>query len=46
VVNWAREFSVVSVKYRLYAGAANWLTGTPSAPSQAANLGLAAAPAS
>ena len=30
VVNWAREFSVVSVKYRLYAGAANWLMGSKS----------------
>ena len=27
VVNWAREFSVVGVKYRLYADAANWLMG-------------------
>jgi ABC-type bacteriocin/lantibiotic exporter with double-glycine peptidase domain len=26
IVNWAREFSVVGVKYRLFAGAANWLT--------------------
>jgi ABC-type bacteriocin/lantibiotic exporter with double-glycine peptidase domain len=42
VVNWAREFSVVSVKYRLYAGAANWLTGSQSAPGKAAPLGLAA----
>jgi ABC-type bacteriocin/lantibiotic exporter with double-glycine peptidase domain len=42
VVNWAREFSVVSVKYRLYAGAANWLTGTPPAPGRAAKLSLAA----
>jgi hypothetical protein len=30
VVNWAREFSVVSVKYRLFADAANWLMGTQS----------------
>jgi ABC-type bacteriocin/lantibiotic exporter with double-glycine peptidase domain len=30
VVNWAREFSVVSVKYRLYADAANWLMGSKS----------------
>lgn len=30
VVNWAREFSVVSVKYRLYADAANWLMGIKS----------------
>jgi ABC-type bacteriocin/lantibiotic exporter with double-glycine peptidase domain len=30
VVNWAREFSVVSVKYRLYADAANWLMGKES----------------
>jgi hypothetical protein len=25
IVNWSREFSVVSVKYRLFADAANWL---------------------
>jgi ABC-type multidrug transport system fused ATPase/permease subunit len=30
LVNWAREFSVVGVKYRLYAEAANWLMGTES----------------
>ena len=30
IVNWAREFSVVSVKYRLFADAANWLTGNQS----------------
>jgi ABC-type bacteriocin/lantibiotic exporter with double-glycine peptidase domain len=30
IVNWAREFSVVSVKYRLFADAANWLTGNRS----------------
>src|SRR6185312_15242239 len=27
LVNWARELSVVSVKYRLFADTANWLTG-------------------
>jgi ABC-type bacteriocin/lantibiotic exporter with double-glycine peptidase domain len=27
LVNWFREFSVVRVKYRLYAEAADWLTG-------------------
>ena len=26
IVNWSRELSVVSVKYRLFADAANWLT--------------------
>jgi len=30
VVNWAREFSVVSVKYRLFAEAVNWVMGTQS----------------
>lgn len=30
VVNWAREFSVVSVKYRLYADAVNWVMGNQS----------------
>jgi hypothetical protein len=25
LVNWAREFSVVGVKYRLFAEAADWL---------------------
>jgi hypothetical protein len=25
IVNWSRELSVVSVKYRLFADAANWL---------------------
>ena len=25
LVNWAREFSVVAVKYRLFADAADWL---------------------
>lgn len=29
LVNWAREFSVVGVKYRLFADAAQWLGGTP-----------------
>ena len=29
VVNWAREFSVVSVKYRLFADAVNWVMGAP-----------------
>lgn len=28
LVDWARELSVVRVKYRLFAEAANWLTGT------------------
>lgn len=28
LVNWFREFSVVRVKYRLFAEAADWLTGT------------------
>ena len=30
LVNWARELSVVSVKYRLFATAADWL-GEPVA---------------
>ena len=30
LVNWAREFSVVSVKYRLFAEATNWLVGAAS----------------
>ena len=28
IVNWAREFSVVNVKYKLFADAAHWLEGT------------------
>ncbi len=35
LVNWAREFSVVSVKYRLFADAADWL-GEPAAGPPAA----------
>jgi ABC-type bacteriocin/lantibiotic exporter with double-glycine peptidase domain len=31
LVDWGREFSVVRVKYRLFAEAANWLTGAQSA---------------
>jgi ABC-type bacteriocin/lantibiotic exporter with double-glycine peptidase domain len=31
LVDWAREFSVVRVKYRLFVEAANWLTGIQSA---------------
>jgi len=34
LVNWAREFSVVAVKYRLFADAADWL-GAPAAGSRA-----------
>jgi ABC-type bacteriocin/lantibiotic exporter with double-glycine peptidase domain len=30
VVNWAREFSVVSVKYRLFADAVKWVMGNQS----------------
>jgi hypothetical protein len=30
VVNWAREFSVVCVKYRLFSDAVNWVTGSHS----------------
>jgi len=30
LVNWAREFSVVSVKYRLFAQAAEWLGALPT----------------
>jgi len=30
LVSWARELSVVSVKYRLFVDAANWLTGAKS----------------
>jgi ABC-type bacteriocin/lantibiotic exporter with double-glycine peptidase domain len=30
LVNWAREFSVVGVKYRLFAEAANWLGASPA----------------
>ena len=39
VVNWAREYSVVSVKYRLFADAANWLMGaqSPSVEPEVAN---------
>ena len=34
IVNWAREFSVVGVKYRLFANAANRLLGGgPAAPA-------------
>jgi ABC-type multidrug transport system fused ATPase/permease subunit len=33
LVNWAREFSVVSVKYRLFAQAAEWLCATGTRPS-------------
>jgi hypothetical protein len=29
IVNWAREFSVVSVKYRLFADAADRLAAAP-----------------
>jgi hypothetical protein len=29
LVNWAREFSVVAVKYRLFAEAADWLAERP-----------------
>ena len=38
LVNWAREFSVVAVKYRLFAEAADWLGAFPAgnpAPSSA-----------
>jgi ABC-type bacteriocin/lantibiotic exporter with double-glycine peptidase domain len=31
LVDWARELSVVRVKYRLFADTANWLTGGTSA---------------
>jgi ABC-type bacteriocin/lantibiotic exporter with double-glycine peptidase domain len=31
LVNWAREFSVVAVKYRLFAEAADWLRAFPAA---------------
>ena len=31
LVNWAREFSVVAVKYRLFAQAADWLGASPAA---------------
>jgi ABC-type bacteriocin/lantibiotic exporter with double-glycine peptidase domain len=34
LVNWAREFSVVSVKYRLFAEAANWLMGKQSSMAE------------
>jgi len=30
VVNWAREFSVVTVKYRLFSDAVNWVMGNQS----------------
>ena len=30
LVNWAREFSVVGVKYRLFAEAADWLAASPT----------------
>src|SRR5690349_20526052 len=30
LVNWAREFSVVGVKYHLFAEAADWLGATPA----------------
>jgi ABC-type bacteriocin/lantibiotic exporter with double-glycine peptidase domain len=32
IVNWAREFSVVGVKYRLFADAANRLASGPPPP--------------
>lgn len=34
IVNWAREFSVVGVKYRLFARAADRLTGRLSSPAR------------
>lgn len=40
LVNWAREFSVVSVKYRLFADAADWL-GAPAAGAVADRGALA-----
>ena len=40
LVNWAREFSVVSVKYRLFADAAVWL-GEPVAGDAADRGALA-----
>lgn len=40
LVNWAREFSVVSVKYRLFADAADWL-GVPPARQVAEGNALA-----
>src|SRR5689334_2296986 len=33
LVNWAREFSVVGVKYRLFAEAADWLGASPTGKS-------------
>jgi ABC-type bacteriocin/lantibiotic exporter with double-glycine peptidase domain len=41
LVNWAREFSVVAVKYRLFADAADWLRA-PLAGAAAGSRALAA----
>lgn len=40
LVNWAREFSVVAVKYRLFADAADWL-GAPAAGTEVERNGRA-----
>lgn len=37
-MNWAREFSVVAVRYRLFAEAAEWL-GAPAASAADRNDG-------
>lgn len=44
LVDWAREFSVVRVKYRLFTEAANWLTGVQWAGSPAPDMPLPRAP--
>ncbi len=44
LIDWGRELSVVRVKYRLFAEAANWLTGAKSA-ALAPELPQAPAPA-